>query len=219
MKMFLKYLCGVFILLSFIWSIDAHAAIIFANSCSNSDVQLAINSANSRDIVSVPSGSCLWTTTVSSTKQIILMGAGINATIINCGSLPECVSMNVPADSSLDSATPLWKITGFTFENGKVQDNGQIVIRGGRNWRIDHNYFYNWQTACAVNVINTSYGVVDHNYFYQDVAGPGGTGIAVHVSESVNNDKGFASWQTPLVWGTANAVCIEDNTITFYPNQ
>src|SRR5574337_136844 len=194
---------------------ETYAAIINAQSCSQHDVQKAIDSASRGDTVNVPSGSCTWSTKTVVTKQITLQGAGIDSTTINCGDLKECIDMNVSADA----LSPLWRITGFTFTGGHA-GNGIINIRGtGMNWRIDHNKFYNWQTFRAVDQLGGGYGVVDHNTFYKDTVAGAGSGVGVHVSESSNNDKGFASWQRPYVWGTADAVFIEDNSFTFYPNR
>jgi len=42
------------LLLSFVWSTPAFAAVVNANSCSDTDVQNAIDSASNGDTVSVP---------------------------------------------------------------------------------------------------------------------------------------------------------------------
>src|SRR6516164_11049949 len=56
----------------------ADAATINAASCSQTVVQAALNSAHAGDTVSIPSGTCTWTTSVSWTAppNVILMGAG-----------------------------------------------------------------------------------------------------------------------------------------------
>ena len=56
----------------------AHAATITATSCSAANVQSAINSANNGDVVTIPGGTCTWSSTVTipSTKGITLSGGG-----------------------------------------------------------------------------------------------------------------------------------------------
>ena len=48
-----------------------YAATIEASSCSLAHVQAAVNAAGRGDTVSVPSGSCKWTRTLSSQKLLL----------------------------------------------------------------------------------------------------------------------------------------------------
>ena len=52
---------------------DVHktgSATVTAASCSDSDVQAAINAAQDADTVAVPKGTCTWTATVSVATQM-----------------------------------------------------------------------------------------------------------------------------------------------------
>src|ERR1700674_3069643 len=89
----------------FLCSAAAHAATITAASCSQTDVQNAINSASSGDAVVVPAGTCSWSTvTILNTKGITLQGAS-DGTTIN-GSAALLVQSNGSAGT---------RVTGFTF--------------------------------------------------------------------------------------------------------
>ena len=60
----------------------AQAAVINAAGCSQADVQAAINSASSGDIVAIPAGTCTWTNGITLSKRITLQGNGVGSTII-----------------------------------------------------------------------------------------------------------------------------------------
>lgn len=67
----------------------AHAAIVPAATCSQEDVQAAVDAAAGGDTVTVPAGECTWTTLETMTpsvwitqRPVILLGAGMDATII-----------------------------------------------------------------------------------------------------------------------------------------
>src|SRR5262245_45017321 len=72
-----------------------------------SAVQNALNAAASGSTVCVPSGSASWSGVLAfpSNKNVTLEGAGIDATVINCGS-SNCLALN-------NSGTE--RLTGFTF--------------------------------------------------------------------------------------------------------
>ena len=53
------------------------AATINADSCSQADVQAAINSAQDGDSVNVPPGECTWTSHITINKEIAVIGAGL----------------------------------------------------------------------------------------------------------------------------------------------
>src|SRR5437773_5444316 len=58
------------------------AATISAASCSRTDVANAVASAAAGDTVTIPAGTCSWSSTLSITKGITLMGAGEGKTIL-----------------------------------------------------------------------------------------------------------------------------------------
>jgi len=135
----------------------AHANIINAKSCSQPDVQAAIDSASSGDSVVVPSGSCEWAKniTISNSKKILFSGAGKNSTII---------TMNPPG-TAIDATTSGSRITGFKIVNGGIYLHGD-------GWRIDNCEIYS-----KINLINGIYvrgdretqhptGLIDNCTFY-----------------------------------------------------
>lgn len=74
------------------------AATISASSCSQANVQAAVNSASNGDTVMIPNGSCSWTTGINTTKQISIRAQNYtptsggnttrNVTITNHASVP-----------------------------------------------------------------------------------------------------------------------------------
>jgi hypothetical protein len=51
--------------------------VIQAASCSQTDVQAAVDAASDGDFVLVPAGSCTWTTPLASTPAVEIAGKGI----------------------------------------------------------------------------------------------------------------------------------------------
>ena len=66
------------LLLSVLSGPTAHAATHAAASCNSSDVQTAINSAAVGDTVTIPAGTCAWTSALSVTANITIQGNGTN---------------------------------------------------------------------------------------------------------------------------------------------
>lgn len=127
------YLCLPIVIL-FLLCRPSWAATITAASCSQANVQSAVNSATSGDTVTVPGGSCSWSSPVSipNTKGITLNGGG-NTTIYG------------EVDINANSATTT-RVTGFTFGNGTFSNSTHFaVVTDGSSasapFRIDHNTF------------------------------------------------------------------------------
>lgn len=187
------------------------AAVITAQSCSQPDVQQAVDSSNDGDIIKVPPGNCTWTTSVSfgsesnsvyTGKSITIIGAGIDKTIIT------------DATSSAWTQAIFWiygeegkpfRISGFTFK-GPSSPSGLLKILGDcKNWRIDHCKFIDWLTR-AIAAGHTSggatYGLIDHCIFEENFDGTA-QGVSVF-------SDGDAAWNRPLSLGSENAVYVED---------
>jgi hypothetical protein len=193
----------------------AHAADITAASCSNADVQTAINSAATGDRVRVPAGSCTWSATVTlANKRLTLQGAGIGQTNITDRGAGAALAVGGA------SATNFVTITGFTFIKSNNNSNGIVQISGTQGavaFRVHHIRILQASSGARGIAITDVYGVIDNVIF--DVTATGGSIQSVSVSGSSDStDGGFTPWRRPLTLGTNNAVYIEDSTFT-YSNQ
>jgi hypothetical protein len=181
---------------------ETHSAIINAKSCSQSDVQAAIDQAQDGDSVLVPAGTCTWTTPAANKdaitikqKRITLKGKGIDQTTIIDGTGTSW-GEGLLAINGVDRKP--FRITGFTF-NGSNRGSRIYISGTCKNWRIDNCKFESDYFETAIEIDGYSYGVIDHCTFI-NMRG-------ALVSEGL----GDASWQRPLSLGTAEAVYIEDN--------
>jgi hypothetical protein len=192
------------------------AAALSAPSCSQADVQAVIDAAVDGDAITIPAGTCTWTTPVVwSNKSIAVAGAGIGQTIINKGgNFVFYVAMTNTAHAG-------FRITGMTFA-GTVEGNAVINVTSESctcipsGWRIDHNRFdYPKGSRAGIAVRGLNYGVIDHNQFnwYQGFA----TIVSAFVPADTCSDpkwQGNYTMSTPLDIGTSHAVYIEDNVYT-----
>ena len=179
---------------------------INAASCSQEDVQSAINSASEGSTVAVPQGICTWNTTVLLSKGIVLKGAGNGLTkIINgrpstCGKNPG--SCLILAEMPTNAA---FRITGFYFDTGTgLLDLPSIYIKGKSDgsfplagFRIDHSDF-NSGSHC-VWASRWLEGVIEKNNFYN-----------CNIGVMVLGDN-QQSWLRPIEAGTSHSLFIEDN--------
>ncbi|GBE19289.1 protein metal binding site [archaeon BMS3Abin17] len=179
-----------------------NGTIINAASCSQQNVQAAIDSANDGDTVLVPAGNCTWTNAVTiSNKGITVQGAGIDKTTITDNTSSDWLK------------TPFWitsaegkpfRITGFTFtDTGSIIDYNGVIYVGGncKDFRIDNNNKFINLNYHAIVINGYIYGLIDNNIFTNLDNQP----IRV---DGDNND----AWDRTLSLGTANAVYVEDNT-------
>ena len=223
MKKLAQYILIAF-LLNIVGNIETQAATITARSCSNSDIQSAINSASSGDTVSVPAGNCTWTDSVSipSTKGITIQGAGIGMTNIVLGPTTAGFMLAV-GDKSL------YRITGFTMRStgpgggfGPGSCTGDPININGvdgnlpttfrSNFRIDNIRIYSdpQQTTHygAICVSKMVYGVIDH-------VSIDGIGRGWFFEDGFNAEPAYwgdHSWTIPLDPGGPLNVYVEDST-------
>ena len=157
--LFVALLAGIFASAA-----ETHADSILASSCSASDVSNAIVSASAGDTVTVPSGTCTWSSGLSLTKHISLIG-GYGGTTTITGS--------ITIDPTIDASNLLLRVSNFTFNGG-----GATIMMFGTwsksyspgfdmmtNIRIDHIKFQNFYPGLAIWNTGTFYGVVDNNQF------------------------------------------------------
>jgi hypothetical protein len=185
--------------------------VVTAMSCSQQDVQAAIDAAADGDTVAVPEGTCTWTTLAASTpavllegKAITLQGAGIDRTIIDDDTGitgPESMLVVEGAEGKP------FRVTGFTMQRIRnLSDTDTFLIAVGgtaKNWRIDHNKFVGaafGSPDSSVHAAGFTYGLIDHCTL---------DGFArVTVYGDLWQDA--LDWTRPLSLGTGNAVFVED---------
>ena len=182
-----------------------HTLNIESKSCMDTDIQAAINSANTGDVVIVPGTSCIWKGPVDipNGKKIVLLGRGAKNTVITYSG-GVFITMN-------ESGA---RITGIAF----ISPSGgsyEIDVKGS-GWRIDHCKFTNTgsgsDSAIVPNSTNIPYkravGLIDNNEFIDSRVGGAVYGIFPTTTKA--NDE----WSVTTTPGSANTVYIEDNTFT-----
>ena len=177
----------------------AWAATIEAASCSQSEVQKAIDAAGNGDTVHVPAGKCSWSSlSIPSSKGITLAGDGGGATTID----------GAAAISVASNAATSTRITGFTFTGIGTNNAGDVSVGGSSTsapYRIDHNDFTNSGQSVFIAVSGNGPGLIDHNTF---TAG-GASEIIHNVGLGPTDDSG---WKDDVIPGGPQMVFIEDNT-------
>ena len=179
---------------------EVNAAIIHATSCSQIDVQAAIDAASDGDTVVVPAGESTWDSgvSISDSKNIMLQGAGIDLTIITRDSPGTVVGL----------AQTSSRITGFTFNRGGVSTSGA-------GWRVDHCEIISDEGMVGVMVRGTIQGVhpdglVDHCTFQNARVVVMGSAAMLH-----EGPQQHYLWVQELDMGTDRAVYVEDCTFTY----
>jgi len=191
-------------------SAPVRAADINAASCSDTDVQAAIDSAVDGDRVLIPAGSCTWTVEVTSTnKGITLEGAGVaNTTIIN-GTGGRAMRF------FLEAGDPTFILTAFTYDHNNIGGStiGMTMTGGGLDaFRIHHIDFINLNgTGLSIDMDGLEVsGLVDNNLFDMPVTSGSksirifGTGPSQH-----------QPFSRPIELGSEKFIFVEDNTFDF----
>lgn len=198
-----------------------HANLINAVSGSFADVSSAVASASPGDTVVIPAGQNTWTQTLN-LSGITLQGAGTNLTVI-VDETPitgyGAPIFNVTTAPTMTRITQLTITVGVTNTyptvsmqagNASAGVRGNINIFGNYPFRIDHCVFH-YLTGKPVNITGQANGLIDHCVF-EMFAGAN----AIEVDGGVGSDNGWGdySWSTPYVFGSSNAMFIEDNYIS-----
>jgi len=145
------------------------AATVNAKSVSFADVNTAVGVAKEGDIVTIPAGTATWTSTLSLTKGITLIGAGSASTII---------LDNVPINSITGSAIVInttlvagqsFRVSGLTVRYGPRTAkpiSGAVINAQGTcfAYRID-NIHFDQPYDKAIHIGGWIYGVIDHCLF------------------------------------------------------
>ncbi len=187
----------------------ADAATISAASCALSAVSSAISSASMGDTVQVPSGSCTWTSGLTITKNISLIGAGIGNTVITSAYSGKLIVYSPSNNANL------FRLSGFTFNlNGNhwLELNNNHLYPPINQLRIDHNRVYGSLATRAIIQAYSVRGVIDNNLF--ESVGQSGIGIW---GDYTGGTQGLWDWQhfPDLACGAAaDNLYVEDNVIT-----
>lgn len=191
-------------------ALPAAAATINAVSCSDSDIQTAINSSSHGDTVVIPNGSCTWTTGIGfSGKKVILRGESKAGVRITKPSGNYAVAIAEDIDWTGQRVTNLTAITrsdGYSF----------FALRG-RNWRLDTMDVENLSGASLSEFAN-AIGPLTF-----ETTGPAGLIHDVHTVNvriwvgvaipDVPANAGYP-WSSPLALGSLNQTIIEDSSVT-----
>jgi hypothetical protein len=198
-----------------------------AATCNKSDVASAISralAAGSGNTVTIPAGTCTWTTplTVSLPTSLSIIGAG-NSSV---GGGDQTVLIDNVNHSSTDymisidtgAATNVFRWSGITIEaNGSstTSNNGVFTIGGAStSVRVDHSH-WNQDQQLEVNISGQIAGVFDHDIF--DLGDLGFRTTASGWSTGTPNQgdgDGDGSWADIATPGASNMVYVEDSVFT-----
>ncbi len=189
---------------------------IRACSCNQTDVQAAIDSAANGDVIELPAGNCIWTNGVYITKDIRILGSGINSTILTMGfadnSVEEAFFKFVPdaiSRISLDSLndTHTFEVSGISFVSHErlsnkfgiwIQNYNLPVIK---RVSIHSNEFINIHRATQVK--GYVHGVFHHN-------------VLVNTNGAYPQGAGYRSFENDrMELGSGSGWYIEDNVFSF----
>jgi hypothetical protein len=226
MRLPLRIPCMLALLVVLHFAIPGKAQAVAANSCSLTDVQTAVNNAGRNGSVSVPAGSCSWSSPLNITTGITLTGAGAGSTIITSSGGITLITANPDATAIANSENI--KITGFTFDGANssgilIQIEGANGISGTkpyRNYIIGDNTFRNANPASAtggtvgacIQSLPDSHGqlrgVIYHNTFDR-------CNILLRVFSEDSTGEWSNTAFNQLAYGTSDSLYFEDNTIQF----
>jgi hypothetical protein len=187
------------------------------------DVQLAISSAIDGDTVTIPAGAATWTSTLTITKGITLMGQTttdpVAGTAVDNTIIQENVTRaagGVPLIQVSSVAGKAYRISGLTFKPLATATNYNGMIRLGgssQSVRLDHCHFATLPAQSSyVAIMGAACGVADHNVMEFGSSGGMQSFWITHDSwgGGVNGDGAFSA---PTAFGSSQFFFIEDNYI------
>jgi hypothetical protein len=195
---------------------------ITARTPSFLDVSSAIALASDGDTVIVPAGTASWTTTLTITKGITLIGAttisGDHATAMTANDQTiiqdNAARSPFPAVGQLivinSTAGKTTRLSGFTFTRGTAAAaySGTIVLKGtSHTVRVDHCHFLNLNGNHTIQTYDWVYGVLDHNIFDSNSAA---TAYIQHDAYG-GGTAGDKAWVDGPQFGTDQFLFFEDN--------
>lgn len=200
-----------------------HAATYTAASCNRNDVNAVINgpthTAANGDVIQIPAGTCTWTSPLSVSVGISVIGAGAASTIINSSYSGTLLSISIPSATS-----STFRLSGMTIQPlsisglqlGIANITGTCNSTTCSNIRLDNLTISGWLTSIASYLVYTDnvFGVIDHI----TLSCAGYCSTLVHVAHSSydgsSDGYGDASWASADSFGSVKALYIESNTLT-----
>ena len=197
---------------------------ISAASCSLTDVQSAMARAHDGDTVTIPAGTCTWTSTLRVPSLIYIVGSDRSAGISEIGSAGGGQTVLIDnVDKSNCNDQPL-----IDFENeaegqggfglGDVTIQGMAADSGQCSEEIKaatyshafrfHDLTFTMMQTTGISLNGDEWGVIDHSTFN----GSNKRGILIqHEAWGQIGSSGDNSWAQPDTMGTEKAVYAENN--------
>jgi hypothetical protein len=152
-------------------------------------VATCISNAAAGATINVTAGSATWSSPVSLSKAVVLLGAGIGKTVITGNFTITGVAA---------------RVSGFTFRM-----NTYNTVEWAVGFRIDHNEFVylsgsDFGILAYGNAATGVEGLIDNNTFRNCKV--------VYYGQAYGSDTGRHRWAEPLDLGTSHALYVEDNT-------
>ena len=199
LKLFSIILLG-FLVFSFLPQ-SVEADIHTAATCSQADVQAAVNASITGDTVAIPVGSCIWSSPVTVSKSIKLKGAGVstiitasgnNNLIESYGSNPEISDMHLKSGwigfQIIQINGNGWYIHDITFEATGLGKLAAVFARGTSVYPDPSGLVSNCTMSNArVDTMGSAQLLTEgdsENAIYAKALGLGGSG-AVYIEDNV----------------------------------
>jgi cysteine-rich repeat protein len=194
----------------------AEAAVHFADTCEQAEVQAAIDLANYGDTVVVPSGSCTWTGGIEFSKDIKIIGAGIDLTTLTLdftdNFVKEAFFEFTPDATSRDdldslSDTNTFEVSGINFVgNGRMSYKWGVYIPNYNTPAIKRVNIHNNKFTDIHRAVQTNgyiHGVFHHN-------------ILINTNGNYPQGNGYISFVNDrMTLGSGSGWYIEDNNFSF----
>jgi hypothetical protein len=193
-----------------LWA-DTHTAA----SCSQVDVQAAINAAAAGDMVVMPAGICTWTNppnapynyhSVCVNKPVSLIGAGQGVTVIT-DSTEITYNYNPLGIEFASDVNTFTRVSGFTMRHSGVPQDASpaitVQISGTGHPRVRFDHITLDTILRGISVYSTGSGVIDHCAFIG--------GEVIHV----DGDYLGSEWDKPLTMGSDDAWYIENSSCIY----
>jgi hypothetical protein len=204
------------ILSAWMLCVSSRAATINAATSSRADVVTAIAAASRGDTVSVPAGSSTWSSAVSITKGLRLVGAGAGMTNITGGST---TMVDIAPDATALANEETIEVNGFRFDGNaacpymiEAHGAGASASKAFKNLIIRNCLFRNGITSLSstgvIRIDGQVRGVISGNEFDR----------CNLILKNIGNDS-VTEWQNsafyPFAFGTIDNLFFEGNTIHF----